>query len=276
MRPAWLLAPQLLPRLLPRLLPHGSRLLQRAARGMLGALLPAACAVCGMASDGLLCEGCRQQFITDAGDGLLRHGQRCPCCANPLPDGAAVLHGDTLCGRCLAGRPAYDATVVATDYAAPFDRLVLQLKFGGRLALAGLFARLMRDAVLQQPGFVLPELLCPVPLGRRRLAERGFNQALEIARPLATALGVGLYPALAARVRDTPAQSLLAPAERQHNMRAAFAVAPGAMLLVRGCHIGIVDDVMTSGQTLDALAATFKRHGATRVSNLVFARTPPH
>ena len=253
-------------------LPDGMRIfpgavLRQLAGGLLRALLPAACAVCGMASPGLLCDGCRQQFLVDGADGL-----RCPCCANPLPVGVARQP----CGRCLAEPPAFDATVVATDYAAPFDQLVLQLKFGGRLALAGLFAGLLRDAVLEQPHFALPELLCPVPLGRRRLAERGFNQALEIARPLASALGVGLYPALAVRVRETAPQSLQAPLERRLNLRHAFVVAPAALLLVRGCHVGLVDDVMTSGQTLDELAATFKRYGAVRVSNLVFARTPPH
>ena len=156
----------------------------------------------------------------------------------------------------------------------PLDQLVLQLKFGGRLALAALFARCLRDAVLQQPGFVLPALLCPVPLGPRRLAERGYNQALEIARPLARALGVTLHPRLAQRVHETQAQSRVSPEQRRDNIAGAFAISDGA--LVDGRHIGIVDDVMTSGQTLNELAATFKRYGAARVTNLVFARTPPH
>ena len=113
-------------------------------------------------------------------------------------------------------------------------------------------------------------------LGRQRLAERGFNQALEIARPLSAALGIALRPALAVRARDTQAQSGVAPAERKKNIRGAFIVAPGALDLVRGQHIGVVDDVMTSGATLHELAAMFKRFGAARVSNFVFARTPPH
>lgn len=182
-------------------------------------------------------------------------------------------HGQ-LCGQCLAQPPAFDATLVAADYAVPLDQLVLQLKFGGRLALAALFARCLRDAVLQQPGFVLPALLCPVPLGPRRLAERGYNQALEIARPLARSLGVALHPRLAQRVHETQAQSTVSPERRHDNIAGAFAVTDGA--LVDGRHVGIVDDVMTSGQTLNELAATFKRYGAARVTNLVFARTPPH
>ena len=163
---------------------------------------------------------------------------------------------------------------MAADYAAPVDQLLLQLKFGGRLALAPLFAQLLRDAVLQRPGFTLPALLCPVPLGPRRLAERGYNQALEIARPLARSLGVALHPRLACRVRETAAQSGVTPERRRHNIAGAFAIPD--MALVQGRHVGVVDDVMTSGATLNELAATLKRHGAARVSNLVFARTPPH
>ncbi len=106
--------------------------------------------------------------------------------------------------------------------------------------------------------------------------ERGFNQALEIARPLARALGIPLRARLAIRARDTRAQSAVKPAERRTNLRHAFIVAPDALATVRGQHIGLVDDVMTSGSTLNELADTFKRYGAARVSNFVFARTPPH
>ncbi len=194
-------------------------------------------------------------------------------CADRLPGESASR--PTRCGRCLRHPPAYDVTVVAADYAAPVDQLLLQLKFGARLALAGLFAQLLRDAVLQRPGFALPEVLCPVPLGPRRLAERGFNQALEIARPLAKRLGIPLWPTLACRVHETAAQSRLAPDQRRRNVERAFLVMPHALSMVRGRHIGVIDDVMTSGQTLHHLAATLKRFGAERVTNLVFARTPP-
>jgi ComF family protein len=241
---------------------------------MLRGLLPASCALCGemcgASDDDMLCAGCAAQFFgSDAAATV-----RCRCCANPLPGSGPVAGAGALCGACSAQPPAFDITLVATDYAIPFDQLVLQLKFGHRLALAALFARLLRDAVLRQPGFVPPALLCPVPLGPRRLAERGYNQSLEIARPLARSLGLALHPRLASRVRETVAQSSVAPEQRQQNIAGVFAIPDPA--LVRGRHIGIVDDVMTSGRTLNELAATLKRHGAARVSNLVFARTPPH
>jgi ComF family protein len=194
---------------------------------------------------------------------------RCVRCANPLPESGAC----GVCPTCDAYPPSYDATIFAIDYAPPLDHLILQLKFSARLPLAPWFAELLRDAVLARPGLPLPELLCPVPLGPSRLVERGYNQALEIARPLARALGVALAPTLAARRLDTRAQSGVSPHERADNIRGAFAVADPD--LVAGRHIGIVDDVMTSGSTLEELAATFKRYGAARVSNLVVARTPP-
>ncbi|RFP10773.1 MULTISPECIES: ComF family protein [unclassified Duganella] len=242
-----------------------SALLHRSGSALLRGLLPASCALCAAASGELLCPACAAQFF-----GAEAAVVRCPRCANPLPDSAQ----GQLCGSCRVEPPAFDVTLVAADYAMPLDQLVLQLKFGHRLALATLFARLLRDAVLQQPGFTLPALLCPVPLGPRRLAERGYNQALEIARPLARSLGVALHPRLASRVQETAAQSSVAPEQRRHNIAGAFAIPDAA--LVRGRHIGVVDDVMTSGRTLNELAATLKRHGAARVSNLVFARTPPH
>ncbi len=228
-------------------------------------LLPSCCALCGARCDAPVCRPCHDQVLG-------RVPPRCLRCANPV----GVLDVQWPCGACQAHAPAFDATVVAADYLAPLDQLVLQLKFGGTLALAPWFGLALRDAVIAREHLALPNILCPVPLGPGRLAERGFNQALEIARPLSKALGIALQPALAIRARETQAQSGVAPAERKKNIRHAFIVAPDALDLVRGQHIGVVDDVMTSGATLHELAAMFKRFGAARVSNFVFARTPPH
>ena len=238
----------------------------QALREWLGAtVLPAQCALCGIGCPQVLCSPCRAQYL-----GQLRH--RCRQCANPLADIEVAL----LCGRCLRHRPAYDATITAFDYAAPVDQLLLQLKFGARLALAPLFAQLLHVAIQQQADWDAPQLLCPIPLGPARLAERGYNQALEIARPLARLLDVPLQPRLALRVRETRAQSGVAPQERQANLAHAFAIAPDHGPLLPGCHVGIVDDVMSSGHTVNALAAACKHAGAARVSILVVARTPPH
>lgn len=233
-------------------------------RALAGALLPCSCALCGDRADDLVCMACRERHAASG-------GARCPCCANPL--GAAEAAGQR-CAGCLVDVPEFDATVAAVDYAAPLDALVLRLKFGAQLPLAPWFARQMLDAVLARPGWPLPDLLCPVPLGPQRLVERGFNQALEIARPLALSLGVELFPRLLVRSVETRAQSGVAPSERARNIRGAFEVPDDTPL--QGRHVGVVDDVMTSGHTLNEIAAMLKRAGAARVSNLVFARTPPH
>ena len=183
------------------------------------------------------------------------------------------------CGACLRDPPAFDATVTVTDYAAPVEQLVLGLKFGARLALAPLLADLLRDALIHDsracPAMALPDLLCPVPLGPARLRERGFNQALEIARPLARALGMPVLPQLLVRLRDTAPQSSLSPEGRRHNLCDAFMLQPALHDSVRGRHVGVVDDVMTTGETLGEIAALLHRFGAARVTNLVYARTLP-
>lgn len=238
----------------------------------LPAALPSPCALCGGSAEDALCSGCRAQFF-----GQPR--RRCVQCAVPLAptDAPTDAASAARCGACLRQPPAFDATIVAADYTAPLDQLVLALKFGHRLALAPLLARALRDALLQTPhrDNALPDVLSAVPLGSRRLAERGFNQALEIAKPLARALGIALEPTLTTRLRETQAQSMLHPEQRHDNMRQAFTLAHHAVDRVRGRHVGVVDDVITTGETLNELAATLKRFGAARVTNFVFARTLP-
>jgi ComF family protein len=229
----------------------------------LPALLPSSCALCGAHGNASICEGCHRQFFSV-------HVHRCIRCGISLP----TVTGTT-CGNCLKHPPAFDATIVASDYAPPVDQLVLALKFGNRLELAPLFAGMLRDAALNAQEQAFPTRLAVVPLGSRRLVERGFNQSLEIAKPLSRALGVPVERNMLIRQRETTAQALLHPDERHRNVRKAFIVAGDAMDRVRGQHIGVVDDVMTTGETLNEVAATLKRFGAARVTNFVFARTVP-
>ncbi|TFV90876.1 ComF family protein [Oxalobacteraceae bacterium OM1] len=234
-----------------------ARIVQRTA-----ALLPTACVLCAAGGPDLLCMGCRDQFAC---------GQiaRCRSCGTLIGQRAGER-----CGACLKHPPAFDATCVACDYAPPLDQLVLNLKFGNRLPVAALMAGMLADTVAAG-SVARPDVLTAVPLGRARLVERGFNQALEIAKPLARQLSLPLDRGLLARQRDTRAQSLLHPDERHANIRRAFIVPAAAMEAVRGRHIGVVDDVMTTGETLNEVAATLKRFGAARVTNFIFARTLP-
>ena len=212
------------------------------------------CYLCRGAAEGVLCAECDAELPR-------LEATVCPRCALPSPGGA-------LCGRCLAHPPAYDATVAALAYEFPADVLVQGLKFRGELALAPLLGRLLAARL---PRGTRVDFIVPVPLSRARLRERGCNQALEIARPLAAATGCKLAPFLAERSRDTPPQLDLPLEERARNVRGAFRCTQ----VPERAEIALVDDVMTAGATLEELAAALKRAGAARVVNWVVARTAP-
>jgi len=226
-------------------------------------LLPSSCVLCGQTDRNAVCEPCHEQHFTT-------RPRRCVQCAMPIPTTAKEIR----CGDCLKNKPAFDATIVVADYAAPADQLVLALKFGAKLPLAPVMAGMLRDAAVHYAdrGLALPILLTAVPLGKSRLQERGFNQSLEIARPLSRQLNIPLEPLLV-RLRDTLAQATLPTEERRRNISRAFVVPTQTMNYVRGAHIGVIDDVITTGETLNEIASTLKRFGARRVTNIVFART---
>lgn len=224
----------------------------RNLRSALGSVLGQDCVLCAAASgDRLLCAACAADLpqVADA----------CPQCAVPSPGGA-------VCGACTTHPPQFDATIAPWRYEFPVDRLVLALKFGRRLALAEAFGA----ALAGRSAGRRVDALVPMPLGRARLAERGFNQALEIARHLARSTGLELAPELARRVRDTAPQTDLPHDARAANVRGAFACGD-----VAGRALAVIDDVMTTGASLEELARTLKRAGAARVENWVVARTWP-
>jgi ComF family protein len=217
-------------------------------------LFGGSCFLCRGEADALLCGPC------DAD--LPRLGAEfCPRCALASPAGA-------VCGRCLTQPPNFDATVAALAYRFPADVLVHALKFRSELALAPLFAALLSKKLAAGERV---DCILPVPLSAGRLRERGYNQSLEIGRSLGKATGARLAPELCERKRDTPAQAELPLAERAKNVRGAF----HCPRLLEGANIAVLDDVMTTGATLDEIAATLKRAGAARVVNWVVARTYP-
>lgn len=169
-----------------------------------------------------------------------------------------------MCGECLTSPPHFDGTLALWLYEFPCDRLVQALKYRARLALAPFFARSFAARPLP-----VVDLVVPMPLHPDRLAQRGFNQAVEIARSLAKRSRLVLPPRGARRVRDTTAQAELPYEERAKNVRRAFA----CDLDLSGKSIAVVDDVMTTGATLNELARVLKRAGAARVENLVIARS---
>lgn len=224
-------------------------------------LLPCACALCGAVQGGLVCSGC----IGDLAPQL--HRRRCIQCAIALESRHTARH----CHACLAGAPDFDATIVIADYDWPLDHLVTGLKFRAQLPLAAWLAGQLGNALAAAPGD-LPDVLLPVPLSPARLHSRGYNQAWEIARRLARQLNIPARANALHRVRDNPAQATLNRAERLTNLHGAFVVAEPARIV--GRHIGVVDDVMTTGTTLGEIATQLKRAGASRITNVVALRTP--
>lgn len=229
------------------------------------AALPNLCALCGNLSHKALCAGCDETYWNE---GRLR----CTVCAVPLSGTRWAGHTQYRCADCTGEPPPFDATFTLADYRQPLDALALGLKFRARLMLAREFAQ--RLARLAGDSWVdaseKPDVLAPVPLANKRLTERGYNQAWQIARPLARALNVRSDATLLHRVIHTAPQSRLDLDARRLNVGRAFKVARP----VQGLHVGIVDDVMTTGATLEALARTLKAAGARRVTNFVALRTP--
>lgn len=220
-------------------------------------MLPAQpCLLCGAPSKtGLCCEACDAELPRLTGG-------HCPVCALPAPSGE-------VCGECLKHAPAFDHTVAAFSYGFPLDKLIQSLKFRERLILVNYLA----DAVVKRVTAV-PDCLVALPLHQSRLRERGFNQSMLLARRISRRLDLPLLAHACERVRNTPPQSSLPWKERDKNMRQAFTCSPEAG--VRGKHVAIMDDVMTTGASIGELAQALKRAGAREVSAWVVARTLPH
>jgi ComF family protein len=239
--------------------------LRRAVRALHGRIrnaarlaLPQHCELCAAdAGDGILCSAC--------GGSLPRVTAACPTCALPSADG-------TVCGACLAHSPPWSRTTAALVYAFPVDRLLQQLKYAGRLALADwageVLARSVHASLALRPAGEYPDRVVAVPRAPTRPRERGFNQAREIAGHAARAAGLPLTTPLN-RVTATAPQAALAWKERASNVRGAFAVAGD----VRGARIALVDDVMTTGATLAEATRMLTRAGAADVECWVVART---
>ncbi len=177
------------------------------------------------------------------------------------------------CGDCLRSPPPYARTVCAADYIFPWDGLISAFKFHGHVELAGALAELLSKAV-RHSNTPLPQRVLPVPLATPRLAERGYNQAWELARRVAKNLGLPAHAELLLRHVDTAHQIELSRAERQHNLRTAFMVNPQHRPLVQGQDLALVDDVMTTGATVAEATQSLLRAGAASVQVWVLARTP--
>ena len=225
----------------------------------LAAWVPSQCALCHAWPAQRLCAACRAQFAPQR--------PRCATCACEVPQGVAR------CGACLREPPPLQACCAAVDYAYPWAGVIAQFKFQDDPGWAGPLAALMRAAPGARQALAQADWVLPVPLARERLRERGYHQALLLARGLGA--GARVRHDLLLRLHGTPAQSGLARAQRLRNLRGAFALEPLAAHQVAGRRVLLVDDVMTTGATLHTAAQVLLAAGAAQVGALVLARTPP-
>ena len=220
------------------------------------------CLLCALPDDGgrNICLACEADLPW-----LMAH---CPCCALPMPQSGLV------CGACLRRPPAFARVEAPWRYAFPVDSLITRFKHQaqwplGRL-LGGLLSHHLQHAFAE--GLPRPDCLLPVPLGRRRLRSRGFNQSEMLARWLATDLQLPVHSDWLLRPREGAHQQELDAAARKRNLRQAFALSERAA--VTGLHLALVDDVLTTGATAEALARLLLSAGARRVDVYCLARTP--
>ncbi|MBN8530781.1 MAG: ComF family protein [Alphaproteobacteria bacterium] len=230
---------------------------------LLDLLAPPSCLRCGelTGAEAALCPECwgNLRFISDPS---------CASCGLPF---AYDLGPGTLCGACAAEPPSFSRAAAVCVYNEASRPLVTGLKFADRLHTAPALAKLMAS----RGGKVLEgaDMLVPVPLHPRRLLRRRYNQAAELGRPLSRACGVQLETKLLLRARRTQSQTGLTRRQRRENVARAFQVSPACVAKLAGKCVILVDDVMTTGATLEACARTLLRAGAGEVRVLTFART---
>ena len=203
--------------------------------------------------------------------------EACIQCGLPLqlPDSAQQ------CGACLNAPPFFDKTISVFHYQRPIRQMLSQYKYQGKLDYVPTFADMLAfkiRASYQKSRGALPDLILSVPLSEARLKQRGFNQSLELAKVVSRVLGVPYHVSVVKRLRDTPMQAGLTLKKRRANIEGAFALMGPHFIAryVKNKRLAIIDDVMTTGFTLAALAKLLKEAGAKSVDNWVLARTPAH
>ncbi len=225
-------------------------------------IYPSRCLLCGGAGDNArdidLCPACRKE--------LPHNSHYCYRCALPLP---SSVPAGSLCGACLQRRLPFERTIAPLIYQHPVADLIAGLKFHARLQYGRMLSTLLLEQILDSTPTEMPQLLIPVPLHRKRLRERGYNQAVELARPLGRQLDIPIDLSSCRRIRATSSQSALHIKERRSNVRGAFELSKE----IAADHVALLDDVVTTGNTVAELARVLRRGGVKRVDVWALART---
>ncbi len=212
--------------------------------------LPQHCLLCAAAAPiRSLCDACHAELPW-------LPAEHCRQCASPI-------HHGVVCGACLSHPPRFDAVTAPLIYAWPLAPLIHHYKYDGNLALARFFSDALTTHITAPV-----DLIMPMPLAPARLRERGFNQALEIARGISRATGIALATTACRRVVDSAPQATLPWQERAKNIRGAFVCDAD----LTGKRVAVVDDVLTTGATLNELARNLRKAGAIEIQGWVIAR----
>jgi ComF family protein len=220
-------------------------------------IFPQTCIMCAAWQGGAygICDGC-------LADMPWHNCAQCPQCGLPAYD-------NQLCGHCINSPPDFDATRALFRYAFPIQQMLQRYKYGELLALGASFGHLLANHMAANLLAEMPDLIIPMPLHPKRLQERGFNQSLEVARIVSEKLNVKLDHSVCERIKLSPPQASLPLKERVKNMKGAF----NCNRPLHGQSIVVIDDVMTTGASLNSLAKALKKAGARRVECWVIART---
>lgn len=217
----------------------------------------------------LLCEATHQESHGICGPCLADLpwlGKSCRYCGLQLPEDS---HSD-ICGQCLHQPPLFDQCAGLFHYDFPVREIITQLKFHNRLWFVPPLGELLAARIRQHYGSQRPDWIVVPPLHKQRLRERGFNQALELARIVSRRTGIPIASRALVKIRETPRQSQLKAQERAKNLRGSFGVKRSFPQM----HLLLIDDIVTTGHTAQEITRVLKKAGAARVDLFCIARTP--
>lgn len=203
-----------------------------------------------------LCQPCARD--------LPRIGQHCSICALPLQSNQEI------CGQCIKKKPHYDSIITPCYYQDPLVKIISTFKFNQQPPLAKLLAHLLLTELQSfHQTNPLPDIIIPVPLHKKRLWTRGFNQAFEIAKPIAKKLAIPLNHKLCTRIKNTTPQHQLNAKQRRHNLKNAFIIDES----INATHVALVDDIVTTGTTVNEISQLLRTYGFKHITVWCCART---
>lgn len=215
-------------------------------------LLPHFCVICHKPShrERDLCLACENQlpFLKNA----------CRICATPIPE------NNPICGQCLNQKNPFDQTIAVFKYEPPVSQMITGLKFSAKLHYAPLFGKLLAEKISNKP-----EIIIPIPLHKKRLKERGFNQSLEIAKQIGKQLHIPIDAKSCQRIIHTQPQAQVPAKDRKKNVKNAFEI----IQKISANHIAVIDDVVTTGHTIYAFCQMLRKHGVQHIDVWCIART---